>query len=68
MKGTPLTARKDFMKEVTFELDLKGEQRVFRLKERHCKHREQHVCKKYEVISLEDGDISGKAPSDALGA
>lgn len=56
------------MKEVTFELDLKGEQRVFRLKERHCKHREQHVCKKYEVISLEDGDISGKAPSDALGA
>lgn len=61
LKGTRLIAwgiGKDFMKKITVELDFKSEQ-FPRVKERHFKYWEQHVCNKYEAkINLEDGTFS----------
>lgn len=41
--------RKDFIEELTFELDLQSGQ-FSRVKERHSKYGEQHTCQKCEAI------------------
>ena len=50
--------RKDFIKELISEPELKSGQ-FSRVKERHSKYGKQHTCPKYEAtVSLEDSNTS----------
>lgn len=50
--------RKDFTEELTSELALKSGQ-FSRVKEKHSKYGEQHMCPKYMVtVSMEDSNTS----------